>query len=84
MAKPICIIKYDVERVCDSGRMPKMYEINEAFETKFPDYYVFAFPSDSLDDVFDVNVFHEKDFTDVQYEELKGIIEESIKEINTK
>lgn len=78
-AKPICIIKYNTERLV-SGRTKEkqMEDVNKLFEDRFTDYLTFAFP-DYIDELFSFEVFHPKDFTVIQYQELKSMIKEAIK-----
>lgn len=47
-------------------------------ENKFNDYHVLVVPVYHADVAMTVQVFHEKDFTEVQYEELKKIISNSM------
>jgi hypothetical protein len=83
MAKPICVIYYFPTALASgSGREPDIYKVNEMFREMFPDYHVLAIPSNqsadgSCEDIR-LQVFHEKDFTEIQYEELKKLITESI------
>ncbi|WP_374440586.1 hypothetical protein [Epilithonimonas sp.] len=59
---------------------PPIYKINEGLEERMPDYHVFVVPFDSKnEDAVKFEVFYEKDFTEIQYEELKKIIEETLK-----
>ena len=83
--KPIVVIYYLPEIFNIGGRI---YSNNDAWEllSKYlKDYYVFCIPSNqSLDGSCEdlrLQVFHEKDFTEIQYKELKTIIEESINKI---
>lgn len=80
MAKPICVIYYNPEM---NGSMRINHnQISESMQQKMPDYYVFCVPSyqsvDGSAEQVEFKVFHEKDFTEIQYEELKKIIVSSI------
>lgn len=83
MAKPICVIYYEPETVFRNSEKP-MYEVNELFREMLPDYHTLAVPSamsrDGSCEVLRLQVFHEKDFTEIQYAELKQLIEDSIKQ----
>lgn len=80
MAKPIVIVYYLPQAV---GPMPSIHQLNEGLRERFPDYHVLAIPSNrstdgSCEDIR-LQVFHEKDFTDIQYNELKQLITDSLK-----
>jgi len=78
MAKPVILIKVD-ERISGvGGRRLNIDDLMKMFEPKFPDYHVLAFPAQTKD-AFEVQVFHEKDFTEIQYNELKELITHSLK-----
>ena len=82
MSKPIVIIRYNAERlVLGNGvnNTTQMVDINRLFEDRFPDYLTFAYP-EYIDDLFEFQVFHEKDFTPIQYEELKTLITDAIEQ----
>ncbi len=71
----------------NNGVKISIKEITEVFVEQLPDYHVFCFPSwrssDEMEGAIEFKVFHEKDFTEIQYEELKKIIEDSLKESTT-
>jgi hypothetical protein len=77
MAKPICVIKVDTVEV-----NKPLYEIQDEVQATLSDYWVFAVPFEQgKDENFEpirFQVFYEKDFTKIQYEELKAIINDSI------
>lgn len=83
MAKPICVIYY-LPEIMFTSRPSSMYEVNEMFRNWFPEYYTLAIPShlsvDGSCENIRLQVFHEKDFTEIQYTELKKIIEDLIKQ----
>lgn len=58
-------------------------EVQKGMEEKMPDYYVFVLPFEQSFDAFDepiqIQVFHEKDFTEIQYEGLKKLVMDSLK-----
>lgn len=80
MAKPICLIKIDTRNM-GSGRID-LYETLKFVGEKMPDYHVFAVPFTDEDEnePVQMQVFYEKDFTDIQYEELKKLILDTIGE----
>lgn len=78
-AKPICWIKFNAERSFDvGGRTANLSELFDIFGNMMPDYHVLCSFADSLNGIFEVECFHEKDFTEIQYQELKSMIEEAI------
>lgn len=78
MTKPICLLKFNEDRIALSRPMLALSELFEIFSKLMPDYHVLCTYVDNLEALFDVQVFHEKDFTEIQYEELKKLIENSI------
>ena len=77
-AKPICVIYINPDSL--SGNK-NFWETSRDYtknldETK-PDYHWFVFPDYDAQKI-EVNVFHQKDFTEVNYEELKSIINNKI------
>jgi hypothetical protein len=81
-AKPICVIKVDLGRLSPKPDVSDFLpEFGKACIDKMPDYHVFVIPQDDFEDSHDVlefQVFYEKDFTELQYQELKKIIEDSL------
>lgn len=79
MPKPICLIKVDL-RNCSSSCIEQMRK--EAIG-QLDDYHVVTVPFEQPDneplEPIQLQVFYEKDFTEIQYEELKKIIEDCIK-----
>lgn len=89
MAKPICVIYIDANLATMWGSKDA-FEVgrylNEIYSKEMPDYHVFVMPDFNKEEpipVFDCKVFYEKDFTEVQYQELKEIIEAGIKKQQT-
>lgn len=85
MAKPICVIYVDADRL-PKGKPAWEYlrELCECYEERMPDYYIFVLPNNSQEgpmQLFEFQVFYEKDFTEIQYAELKSMLEESIKSL---
>jgi len=73
MAKPICVINYDNY----SLRGVSIEKMTDTFGEKLPDYHVICIPTlryDLKSPPMDFKVFYEKDFTDIQYEEIKSHI----------
>lgn len=85
MAKPICVIYYLPEALFPSGRVEPVSEVNSMFRDWLPDYYTIAIPSrQSLDGSCEdlrLQVFHEKDFTEIQYQELKDLINTELEKL---
>jgi len=81
MAKPICVIKVD-NRMQDSRGIAPIYEVQRLLDERLSDYHVlvvpFEQPQDEYYEPMQVQVFHEKDFTEIQYEELKRLVMESL------
>ena len=89
MIKPIAVI-YIPYNVVDSAGSFNVWEfaisLNGEDNTKYvvnkelyKDYLWFCFPTDSKD--FKMEVFHPKDFTEIQYSELKELITNEINKI---
>jgi len=82
--KPIAVIYYLPDGLNDIS----MATMNEVMANKMPDYHVFAVPSRmSIEgDCEDIRlqVFHPKDFTPIQFEELKKMITEAVEELKSK
>ncbi len=73
--KPICLIKMAVRDQVDPSEL--IYNLSHALQGKMPDYYVFVIPNYETEryiDQMEIQVFYEKDFTEIQYEELKALI----------
>lgn len=81
MAKPICVIKYNADRLSlGNGEKQNVANVNNVFQDRFTDYQIFAYPENLDEELFQFQVFHEKDFTEIQYEELKKLITEAIEQ----
>jgi len=80
MAKPICVIFYNK----DFDKSQQTYrEIADFLDNKMPDYHVFFLPKHDNEETLEFKVFHEKDFTEIQYQELRQLVENAIEEIKT-
>lgn len=83
MPKPIIVIYYLPDAMTSAGgKLIPYHEVLDAFETKFPDYHVLCLPSylsvdGSLENIR-LQVFYDKDFTDIDYTSLKLLINESL------
>lgn len=79
--KPIMLMYY----LKDIAPTTSVYDINKVFQDKMPDYHVLCCPSKmSLDGSCEdirLEVFHPKDFTDIQFEELKEMVMDEIKKL---
>lgn len=78
MAKPIALLYLPMD--LGSGRRTEWSDCNSlmiTFEKSYPDYYWIMSPKESITEI-ELQVFHEKNFTEIQYEELKQLIEKSI------
>lgn len=69
MAKPIFLIGLPYKRV----HQAQIYDIQKSLESKFTDYYTLVYTQHNVEDVL-FNVFYEKDFNEIKYEELKEIV----------
>ena len=81
MAKPICVVRLSNE--ISSGNKPYediIDDTREELEKRMVDYHVFVIPSFDMEDIVNFEVFYEKDFTPIQYEELRKLITDSLKE----
>lgn len=78
MAKPIAIVYIDQQ--FDS---PNLRQAQDALQDRMPDYHVFVIPNPNQEKALEMQVFHEKDFTEIQYEELKSMIEKHLNELTT-
>jgi hypothetical protein len=85
---PIAVIYYypDLFQSIMGNRL-KQFEVNEMFEKRLPGYLVLAIPSGMSEDgsceQVRLEVFHPKDFTDIQFEELKKkVLEPYTKDID--
>lgn len=84
MAKPICAIYIarDALMSINESVWDACHEMCKSYESHMPDYYIFVLPDYRTEGhvpVVDFKVFHEKDFTEVEYSELKDIIETKLK-----
>ena len=86
MSKPIVVIYYLPDLLTESGdKLMSIAKVNEIFKDMFPEYYTLAIPSHlsadgSCEDIR-LQVFYEKDFDDISYNELKTIIQNAVKNI---
>jgi hypothetical protein len=84
--KPIVVVYYLPEAISPpSGRIIPVYEVNTEVRNLFPDYLTLAVPSrmsldGSCEDIR-LEVFHPKDFTEIQYEELKTLLEAKLEQL---
>ena len=83
--KPILLMYYlPAGFLGKGGREISATEMNDMLHERFQDYYTLAVPSNqsadgSCEDIR-LQVFYEKDFTPIQYEELKKMIMDSLPE----
>ncbi len=89
MPKPIAIIYFNPDAFTINGGLKNsILEVNEIFRELLPDYHTMAIPSyrsqtdDTLEDVR-LEVFHEKDFGEIELEELKKTIMDTIEQQKT-
>ena len=79
--KPIVIV-YLPENISDNGMKSGWTlagELREQFQKEMPEYYWFVLIDYNAERI-ELKVFYEKDFTEITYDELKKIIEDSIKQ----
>lgn len=82
MAKPICIVRVNMNIFFKDGR-DNLNKLSNSLINRLIDYHVFVLPQADnpkkpKEDV-EFQVFYEKDFTEIKYKELKEIIENSLK-----
>jgi hypothetical protein len=89
MAKPICVIYFPDLFVNGSGDRNWIYQYmrflngeqddgsNWKHSDHFTEYYWFCFYKQGIEEP-EFKVFHEKDFTEIQFEELKKLVTESL------
>ena len=81
MSKPIVVIKIDQEADLGNGRSfySEHSHIQKFLDDKLGDYHVFVVPVGGRpDEAISLQVFYEKDFTEIQYQELKQMVLDSI------
>jgi hypothetical protein len=49
-------------------------KLRKHLEDKMPDYYVFVIPASEYEEESLIQAFYEKDFTEIQYQELKDLL----------
>ncbi len=80
MASPILVVNYCINDLSDEMIINNLKSLQRVIENSGAndEYHVFVLPvtSDSH-----IQVFYEKDFNTVKYEELKNIIEEKFKDL---
>lgn len=86
MAKPIVVLKIDGHMPLgapDSTIITDYAKYSRRFDEKFPDYHVFCVPTfkDDQQEPIILEVFYDKDFTQIQYDTLKTMLETEIKSI---
>lgn len=81
MAKPICVVKVDNIYL----QFTELYKIQELLDGRLTDYHVlvvpFKRPGDEYYEPMQIQVFYEKDFTEIQHKELKQIVSDAISTI---
>ncbi len=79
MAKPIFIA--GIPRIIGNSRTGDVRDIQKMLEEKFADYHVLVYlKCEDEGGEPDFQVFYEKDFDEVKYEELKEIVRAKIDE----
>ncbi len=91
MSKPICVIYLPYSLDGGNGRMLTPVDLMSALNGRddskhkpddyWKDYLWFSFYKDDII-APEFQVFHEKDFTEIQYEELKELLEKSLTELS--
>jgi hypothetical protein len=77
--KPILVVRINTEIWASS----QLNSIQENMQTGMPDYYVFVLSQDDKENFhqdIELQVFYEKDFTEIQYTELREMIEKSLQQ----
>ena len=83
MAKPIAVVKLDLNKLNKQmnfgDREVRYMDIERWVEERIrEDYHVLILPCTEITEPIELQVFHEKDFTDIQYEELKQMVQDAI------
>jgi hypothetical protein len=81
--KPICVIKVDMRYFEPQINVGELWQ---SIADRMPDYHVFLIHNEIRDDYIDVmelQVFHPKDFTEIQFNELKDLIMADLESIKT-
>lgn len=84
MPKPIVLISFHPDIHPDRNIDETWAALAQLFEERLPDYHTFTILNNKTDEYvppIDLRVFYEKDFTEIQYAELKSMLEESIKSL---
>ncbi len=76
MSKPIAIV-YFPENISMGNDDVNYGEITAGLNKTYPDYYWFCVPDNNAEKIY-LQVFYEKDFTEIQYQELRKLIEKSL------
>lgn len=80
-AKPICVVKVDNK----NDRLLEMFKIQEILDNRMPDYHVLVVPFEQPEEEYfepmQIQVFHPKDFTEIQFQELKDMVIGEIKKL---
>ena len=78
MIKPILVIKLGAKNASQEEVLNTLKNFERKLERISCDYHILVFPVWNTSEV-DVEVFFEKDFTRMKFEELKEIVENSLK-----
>ncbi len=77
--KPIAVVYVNPNTLPkEDGFWKVARNLVDDFSVNMPDYYWFVLPDYDATRI-ELEVFYEKNFTEIQYQELKEIIEESLK-----
>lgn len=76
--KPIVVIRFNTNGISENVSHINS-ELQEKLSEKWADYHVLVIPTADQYEDFHIQTFYEKDFTEIQFEELKKIVEGSIK-----
>ncbi len=80
--KPICFIQYKPDAFNGAGSPSiSVYDMNKVMQDKFADYLVLCMPEPEMVMNMNLQVFHPKNFSDMQYGELKKMIEKAISDL---
>lgn len=83
MAKPICLVSVFVQDIPDMSFETQMYTLQSALDDRFEDYHVLVIPAKhDQKDIIQMEVIYKRDFTLAQFDEIKEIVIERLKDIN--
>ncbi len=84
MTNPIFIIHYQNIIYADSGRLSNIGDMNKLFTEKFPELNVLAIPLSDNNSDWKFEMFNGENISEIEFEELKKKVFESVEELELK